>query len=275
MSYKKTIIITGASSGIGAALSTAFAEDGHQLFICARRQDRLAEVAKKSSSIYFSKCDVTSETEVKAFLASVRKRTKAVDALIHCAATMGPVGPLVEADSNDWLSTIQTDLFGAFFFVKHVVPLMEPDRRPRILLLAGGGAFDPMPNASAYGVAKAGIVRLVETLAIELAPRNIAVNALAPGFVKTDIFNTLLEAGHERGGKLYETVVKLLDQWQENDIGRPIECARFLLSDAAAKLTGKTISARLDPWDSAEFLRSVDDIVASKLYATQRDNGEC
>jgi NAD(P)-dependent dehydrogenase (short-subunit alcohol dehydrogenase family) len=169
---------------------------------------------------------------------------------------------------------LKTQLFGAFLVTKHVVPLMRSERRPRILLLSGGGAFDPMPNLSAYGVSKAGIVRLAETLAIELAPKNIAVNALAPGFVPTDIFDPILAAGPERGGALYDTVVSLVAEGSDNDVTLPIECARFLISDAAASLTGKTISARFDPWDQPEFRQCLPEIVASQLYGTQRTNLE-
>jgi len=272
MNATKSIVITGASSGIGAALTRAFAGDGHRLFVCARRTDRLAKVTEGFASAFYAACDVSKEAEVEQFFARVRERMPSVDVLIHCAAVMGPIGLVTDIDSEAWFDALRTDLFGAFLATKHVVPLMQPERRPRILLLSGGGAFDPMPNLSAYGVSKAGIIRLAETLAVELAPRNIAVNVFAPGFVATEIFQSVLEAGRERGGKLYDTIVKLLDGWDDSDIELPLDCARFLISDAAAKLTGKTISARFDPWDEPEFQECVDEIVASRLYATQRTN---
>lgn len=272
MSAAKSIVITGASSGIGAALTKAFARDGQRLFICARRPDRLAQVARDLPSVFHAACDVARESEVESFFARVRERTPSVDALIHCAAVMGPIGPITDIDSEAWLSALRTDLFGAVLVIKHVVPLMKRERRPRILLLSGGGAFDPMPNLSAYGVSKAGIVRLAETLAVELAPRNIAVNVFAPGFVATEIFNTMLKAGPERGGVIYDTVVRLFSEWEDDDIAMPIECARYLISEASAELTGKTISARFDPWDEPEFGECLRDIAKSKIYATQRTN---
>jgi ketoreductase len=266
----KSIVITGASSGIGAALTKALADDGHRLFICARRGERLAEVARAAPSISYAVCNIVSECEVVDFFKLAGDRLGSIDVLIHCAGVMDPIGPALETNSEEWFDTLKTNLFGAFLATKHVVPLMEPARRPRILLLAGGGAFDPMPHLSAYGVAKAGIVRLVETLAIELAPRNIAINALAPGFVATEIFKSMLDAGPERGGYIYAMVVKLLADWGDNDIAVPIDCARFLLSAASAELTGKTISARHDPWDEPEFVECIHEIEKSGLFATQR-----
>lgn len=274
MSEKKTIVITGASSGIGAALTALFAKDGHQLLVCARGAEKLAEATKGLSSTSYLECDVSSEDDVARFFAWVKERAPCVDVLIPCAAVMGPIGPIVDVDANEWLSAIKVDLFGTMLAIKYAVPLMKAERRPRILLLSGGGAFDPMPNLSAYGIAKAGTVRLAETLAIELAPRNIAVNVFAPGFVATGIFDTMLAAGPERGGELYKVIVDLLDRWQDTDIKRPLELARFLISDRAAPLTGKTISARFDPWDEPEFLEVMKDLLASRLYATQRINVE-
>lgn len=268
----KSIVITGASSGIGATLTRAFLADGHRLFVCARRTDRLAEVCEGFASAQYAACDVSNEADVSGFFTLARERMTSIDVLIHCAAVMGPVGLVTDIDSEAWFEALRTDLFGAFLVTKHAVPLMLAERRPRILLMSGGGAFDPMPNLSAYGVSKAGIIRLAETLAVELAPRNIAVNVFAPGFVATEIFESVLHAGPERGGKLYDTIVNLLDGWKETDIEVPLACARFLISDAAAKLTGKTISARFDPWDQPEFLASLDEIAASNLYATQRTN---
>lgn len=270
----KSIVITGASSGIGASLTKALASDGHDLFVCARGEKGLAEVTSGLQRASFATCDVGVESDVRLFFERVGERLGSVDVLIHCAAVIGPIGVVTDVDAQKWLDAVTTDLFGAFLVTKYAVPLMRSENRPRILLLSGGGAFDPMPNLSAYGVSKAGIVRLAESLAIELAPRNIAVNVFAPGFVATGIFDTMLKAGRERGGKLYDTVMSLLDGWDDSDINLPIECARFLISDSAAPLTGKTISARFDPWDEPEFVACLAEVARSRLYGTQRVNVE-
>jgi 3-oxoacyl-[acyl-carrier protein] reductase len=274
MSEQKTIVITGASSGIGAALTKLFAKDGHQLLVCARNRDGLAETTKGLPSAAYFECDVSSEPDIVRFYDWVKERSSSVDVLIPCAAVMGPIGSIVDIDANEWLDAIKIDLFGTMLAIKYAVPLMKAERRPRILLLSGGGAFDPMPHLSAYGTAKAGAIRLAETLALELAPRNIAVNVFAPGFVATGIFDTMLAAGPERGGELYKVIVDLLKGWRDTDLQRPLELARFLISDRAAPLTGKTISARYDPWEEPEFIDSMKELLASRLYATQRTNVE-
>ena len=226
---------TGASSGIGAALTKLFANDGHRLLVCARNSDGLAKATHGLPSTSYFECDVSSEANVVNFFDWVKERTSSVDVLVPCAAVMGPIGSILDVDADKWLEALKIDLFGTMLTIKHAVPLMKAERRPRILMLSGGGAFDPMPNLSAYGISKAGTIRLAETLAIELAPRNIAVNVFAPGFVATGIFDTMLAAGPERGGHLYKVIVDLLDGWRDTDIQRPLELARFLISDRAAQ----------------------------------------
>ena len=268
---RKSIVIAGASSGIGAALAQALAADGHHLYICSRRTELLAEVAKGHTSTFYLGCDVGKEAEVQKFYDLIRERTSSIDALIYCVGVLGPIGLFDEIDSEQWFEAVRSNLFGAYIMAKHVVPLMNPAKWPRILMMSGGGAFDPMPRVSAYGVSKAAIIRLVETLAVELKPRNIAVNAIAPGFVATDIHRATLAAGPRRGGEHYQTTVRLLAE-EEGDIQMPVNCVRYMISEVSAKLTGKTISARHDPWGEAEFDNCIDEIMASSLYSTQRTN---
>jgi len=273
MASRKSIVITGASSGFGAAFARALAQDGHQLFICARRTDRLAELAAGRPNIFYAHCDVSQESEVKDFFRQVGERTRSLDAVIHCAAILGPLGTFDAVDSAEWLAAISTNVLGIYLVAKHAVPLMRSTKRPRILVLSGGGAFDPMPNVSAYGVSKAATVRLVETLAVELKPRNIAVNAVAPGFAATEIHQQTLAAGRQRGGEHFDKTVRLMSHWDDS-MEVPIDCIRYMISDRAAKLTGKTISARYDAWGEPEFDQHIDQIAASPLYTTQRTISE-
>jgi NAD(P)-dependent dehydrogenase (short-subunit alcohol dehydrogenase family) len=160
MSSKKSIVITGASTGLGAAFTKALAQDGHDLFVCAREIDRLAMATTDLPAVFRAACDVASAAEVQTFFDQVRERSRFVDVLIHCAGVLGPVGPSIDIDSDAWFSAVKTNLFGAFLVTKHVVPLMQAERRPRIILLSGGGAFDPMPHVSAYAASKAAITRM-------------------------------------------------------------------------------------------------------------------
>jgi NAD(P)-dependent dehydrogenase (short-subunit alcohol dehydrogenase family) len=269
MASRKSIVITGASSGFGAAFAKALAADGHDLFICARRADRLAEIAAGHPKMFHAPYDVGQEGQVKDFFRQVGEHTRALDAVIHCAGTLGPLGTFETVNSEEWIGAVSTNLIGVYLVAKHALPLLRPEIRPRLLILSGGGAFDPMPHVSAYGVSKAATVRLVETLAVELKSRNIAVNAVAPGFAATEIHAATLTAGRERAGPHFDKTLKLMSTW-DNSMDVPVDCIRYMISDKAAKLTGKTISARYDPWGEPEFDEHLDEIMASPLYSTQR-----
>ena len=266
---RKSVVITGASSGFGAAFARALARDGHNLFICARRSNRLAEVAAGLPAIFYAACDVSQETQVQNFFHQVGERSRSVDAVIHCAAILGPIGTFDSVKSEEWITAVNANVLAAYLVARYALPYLQAAKRPRILMLSGGGAFDPMPNVSAYGVSKAAIVRLVETLAVELQPHDIAVNAVAPGFAATEIHKATLAAGRERGGEHFDKTVSHMSKWDDS-MEIPIACIRYMISEKSAGLTGKTISARYDPWDEPEFDQNIGQIVASPLYSTQR-----
>jgi len=272
MALPKTIVLTGASSGIGAALTRELAADGHRLYVCARRKQRLAEVTKESQIAQYQIVDVANEAEVVAFAEFVRAEAHHVDALICCAGAYGPIGPFHQLNSDAWLQTLQANLFGTFLVAKHFVPLMAGRSGARIVTFSGGGAFNPLPRFSAYAASKAAIVRLSETMAEELKPLGIAVNGVAPGFVKTEIHDATLAAGPEASGEAFYAMTQAKLEEGAVPIEVPVACVRYLLSEAANGLTGKTLSATFDPWASSAFRQHMGDIVASDLYTLRRIN---
>lgn len=272
MSQALRIVITGASAGIGREAARALAADGHRVFACARRADRMLALADSDANIEARTCDVANEEQVRAFVAWLAERTDRIDALINAAGHYGAIGSFEETDTEEWLSAWQSNLAGTYLMSKHLLPLIGKAADGRIINFAGGGAFDPLPRYSAYAVSKAAVVRLSETMAAELRPRGIAVNAIAPGFVATEIHEATLAAGPERAGtELYEmTRKKMRDGAVPVDV--PVNCVRFLLSDAAKGLTGKTLSASFDPWGTPEFADSIDALNESALYTMRRVN---
>jgi NAD(P)-dependent dehydrogenase (short-subunit alcohol dehydrogenase family) len=266
------IILTGGSSGIGAALVRALASDGHTLFVCARRAERLKEVTHGYPLALSHACDVSDEEQVRAFVHWVKQQTPHVDAVINCAGAFAAIGSVSETDSREWFNVISVNLFGTYLVSKFALPLLAGSKRPRIINFAGGGAFGAFKNYSAYATSKAGIVRLTECLAAELAEQGIGVNAVAPGFVATELHEATMEAGPEKAGSVHYERTKAILGGQGVPMSIPVDCVRFLLSDAALGLTGKTISANFDPWRSAAFRLRIGDITRSELYTMRRVN---
>jgi NAD(P)-dependent dehydrogenase (short-subunit alcohol dehydrogenase family) len=266
------VVIAGASSGIGAELARALARDGHHLFICARRADRLSEVARDFPNIRTYVCDVSEQASVGAFAAALAAETGAIDVAINCAGMFGEIGPVETSDNARWRATIEVNLFGTYLVTKHLLPLLRNGCCPRIINFAGGGAFSSFANYSAYACSKAAIVRLTECLADELYPAGVRVNCVAPGFIATDMHKATLAAGEFRAGRLqFRRTQSILEQG-----GAPmenvVECVRALISPAMDELSGKTISSSFDPWQTGAFLASVNEISRSDLYTLRRMN---
>jgi NAD(P)-dependent dehydrogenase (short-subunit alcohol dehydrogenase family) len=270
------IIVTGGSSGIGAGLVAGLAADGHHVYTCARREEKLAAVANGNPRIHTRVCDVSDEAQVKEFVAWVRSQTDHVDGLLNVAGGFGVIGPIEVTDSEAWLQTVRVNLFGSYLMVKHTLPLLERSNDPRILNFSGGGSFSPFPNYSAYACSKSAIVRLTECAAAELAARGVAVNAVAPGFVATDAHRATLEAGPELAGSLqYRRAAALISEGGGEGggaISNVVECVRVLLAPDTRGLTGKTISANFDPWRTDVFKQRVADLTRSDLWTMRRLN---
>jgi NAD(P)-dependent dehydrogenase (short-subunit alcohol dehydrogenase family) len=267
------ILVAGASSGIGAALVRALAEDGHTLFACARRGPELRAVTEGDTLARSRVCDVADEAQVISLARWVDLHVEGLDALVVTAGAQGAIGRVDQTPSDAWWATVRTNLFGVYLLVKHVLPLLRRGRRPRIITFAGGGAFGPFPRFSAYAVAKAGAVRLTECLADELRELGVQVNAVAPGMVATPIHAETLAAGPERAGEQYFNWTRdRLAAGGVVPIDVPIRCVRFLLSEASDGLTGKTISASFDPWQDESFRAHLTEIAESDLYTFRRMN---
>ena len=268
----KVVVISGSSSGIGLALAQDFANTGNQVFACSRNHDRLINAFADYQNVQVFPCDVSDEVAVAKFADFVRTRTKRVDVLINCAGGFGAIGRIDQVSSGDWIQTLNENLFGTFLMIKYFLPSLDNSEAPQILNFSGGGAFSPFPNFSAYACSKAGIVRLTETLAVELQPRGICVNAIAPGIILTEAHKAVIAAGAEKAGSMnFQRTQRLLKHGGAR-MDTLIQCVRALLSKPYQGLTGKTISVNFDPWSSSAFRKHIVDICRSELYTMRRIN---
>ena len=132
----------------------------------------------------------------------VAAKWKAVDGLICCAGIQEPIGPAMEIDPAAWRSTLAVNLDGTFFSIRAFYPLLRRSpRRAKVICFSGGGSTNPRPNFAAYGVAKTGVVRLVETLAAEWEGQPLDINAVAPGAIFTRMTEQVLARGAEFAGQ--------------------------------------------------------------------------
>jgi NAD(P)-dependent dehydrogenase (short-subunit alcohol dehydrogenase family) len=266
------VVITGSSSGIGKIVAEKLRENGHEVWgLARRRQARLRPQRPEATCGYLrsSVCDVSKWASVKKAALAIDKEWGGINALITCAARQGVIGPTVTLDPNEWSETVCVTLDGTLNSIVGFFPLLRKSpQRAKVICFSGGGATSPRPNFSAYAAAKAGVVRLVETLAEEWRDFQIDINAVAPGALPTQMTAEILALGPEgAGSKEYAMAEKTTSAGLEA-FEKICALIAFLLSPQSDGITGRLISA---PWDSWQNLgpRKVD-LAGSDVFTLRR-----
>jgi len=209
MSAREYAVITGASSGIGAATATLLAENGYHVIAGARRRDRLDALAASNENIEAVELDVTDQSSVDALASQLRGKPVAV--LINCAGGAFDAASVADADPEIWKKTFDVNVVGSVRMVKAITPLMSAHGRGHIVIISSTAGHRSYENGGSYVAAKFAETSLVETLRLELNGQPIRVTEIAPGMVKTDEFAKVRFNGDvDRAAKVYEGVTRPL-----------------------------------------------------------------
>lgn len=205
-------VITGASSGIGAATARRLVGEGYTVWACARRTDRLAELAAEHpDAITAVELDVTSATSVAALAARVAQQADGVAVLVNNAGGAVGLEPVADADPGDWLQMFQTNTLGAMRVTQALLPALERGGGGHIVLTGSIAGYGVYEGGGGYSAAKYGARALMETLRLELNGRPVRVSEVAPGMVATEEFSLVRFRGdQQRAAKVYEGVAEPL-----------------------------------------------------------------
>lgn len=192
----KTVIITGASRGIGAATARAFADAGAHVALVARSTPEIAELAgeigEKAIAI---PCDVSRYAEVQAAVDMTVKTFGRLDVLVNNAGVVAPIGPLAGADPESWGKTIDINLKGVMHGMHAVMPWMIDQKGGTIINISSGAAHSPVEGWSAYCSSKAGVYMLTRAADHELREKGLRVLGLSPGTVATGMQQEIKDSG--------------------------------------------------------------------------------
>lgn len=256
------ILITGVSSGIGLSLARLFQQE--EVWGLSRRPP------PKDLRIRFSTCDVAEWRQILEAGDQISTEWGALDALIHCAGTQGIIGAAVDVDPPEWVRTVRENIEGAYFVIRAFLPFLTrtPCLRAKVLLFSGGGASYGRPNFSAYACAKTGLVRLVETLAMEWQDLPIDINILAPGSINTRMTHEILQLGPEiTGDAEYKRALSQLENGGDS-LEKVISMVKFLISSESDGICGRFISAQWD--DQNKLLNAIREIDNRDAFRLRR-----
>ena len=209
---KPVAVVTGASSGIGAATALLLAEHGFHVVAVARRAERLQELVRKSADIESMVVDVTSDNDVMKLAQHLSG--KPVELLVCNAGGAFDFDTVITSDPEIWMKTYDVNVVGSVRTIKALVPLMTEHGKGHLVLITSTAGQVAYENGGSYVAAKHGEVALARTLRLELSVLPIRVTEIAPGMVKTDEFAlTRFSGDQERAAKIYAGVAKpLTDQ---------------------------------------------------------------
>lgn len=242
----RRVLITGAGSGIGLTLARRFAAEGDRVAICDARAEAIAQVQADHPDFIARQADVIDEAQMGAFLAEVETEWGGVDVVCANAGTGGPAGRIEDMDYDAWKDCVGVNLFGTFLTCRWAARLMRAQGSGLIVITSSTAGLFGYPLRSPYATAKWGLVGLTKTLAGELGPDGVRVNAIAPGAVIGERMERVLANESAASGKpieeLRQTYVKgvSLRSWVSAD--DLADMALFLASPAASKITGQIMA---------------------------------
>jgi NAD(P)-dependent dehydrogenase (short-subunit alcohol dehydrogenase family) len=259
-------LVTGGGRGLGRAFAQALARAGAAVSVIARSEDQLAETVRliqgAGGRAIAIPADVTDRDAVEGAVATIERRLGSVDLLANNAGVYAPVGPAWEVDPDRWWRTIEVNLLGPFLCARAVLPGMVARRRGRIINISSGAAAVQYPYGSAYGISKAALTFMTNSLAAETKGYGVSVFSYVPGTVRTAMSEHLAESPevHRWIGYRFR---KKFEEGSDTPVEEAVRVFMILASGRADALSGRHISVSDDV---AELVRRVEEIEKNDLY---------
>ncbi len=246
----KVAVITGGGTGIGKQTALLLAQEGADVVVLGPLADELELVRKEVETLsrrcLAYKANVADEDQVNAAIEASLKSLGQIDVLINNAAILGPAAPVAQMSVRSWTEEIAVNLTGSFLCCRAVLPAMMEQKSGKIINITSVAGQRAYPLRSAYAVSKAGLIALTRTLAAEVGPYNIRVNAIAPGPVSGNRMKRVIEGRARSTGQStaeveasYLGALALGRMVEEEDVAR---MALFLASEQGDNITGQVFN---------------------------------
>ena len=238
------VLITAGAAGIGRAMAEAFIGSGYRVHVCDIDPGAIDSFLQANPEASAIQADISNVTQVGQVFDDLTKQYGRLDLLINNAGIAGPTAHVEDIDPAEWDQTIAVDLNSQFYCTRKAIPLLKSSRGS-IISIASSVVFTGCPGRAAYTAAKWAVVGFTKTLAMELGPDGIRVNAICPGSVAGERLNAVIERDAKKRGQSVDAIRDVyLRQSSLRTFIRPEDVANlalFLASDLGSKISGQAI----------------------------------
>jgi len=245
----KRILVTGGAAGIGRAIAARFVAAGDRVLVCDVDGAALAHTEAALPGIVALSCDVADVAQVEALFAAVESELGGLDVLVDNVGIGGPTGPAETLSSADWQRVMDVNLTGTFEVTRRAIPLLKQTEGAIVVMSSAAGRYG-YPNRLAYCVSKWGLVGFAKTLAMELGPDGISVNAVLPGAVGGERFDRVIAGRAALSGRsIEETMLEGLASQSLKHVVDPTHVADlvyFLTTPAGRSISGAALPIDCD-----------------------------
>lgn len=241
----RRVLVTAGASGIGLEIVRAFAAAGARVFACDVQAEGLDRLSAELPEVGSCLADVSSEEQVARLFEATDRELGGLDVLVNNAGVAGPTGGVETLSLDDWNRTLAVNITGQFLCARLAVPRLRQGRNPSIVNLSSAAGHLGMPGRSPYSASKWAVIGFTKTLALELGPDGIRVNAILPGAVDGPRIRAVIAAKAQALGKPIEEVTRIYtSQSALNRMVTATDIANMVLfaaSDLAASVTGQEL----------------------------------
>ncbi|HPH83324.1 MAG TPA: SDR family NAD(P)-dependent oxidoreductase [Flavobacteriales bacterium] len=204
----ETILISGASSGIGKATAMLLAKSGRNLILTGRRSDRLTELKRELEllgvQVFTGVFDIQSRKETEAFVSTIPEEFQSIRVLVNNAGLAAGLSSIQDGDIDDWDQMIDTNLKGLLYLTKAIIPLLRKVEGSQIINIGSIAGKEVYPNGNVYCASKHAVDALTRAMRIDLLPLNIRVSSVSPGMVETEFSLVRFKGDADRASSVYK-----------------------------------------------------------------------
>lgn len=206
---KKTVLVTGATAGIGAAIADRFAKEGYRLIVTGRRKERLETISERlkheyQTDVFSLNFDIRSQEEVENAIDSLPEEWRTIDVLVNNAGLAAGMDPIHEAKIDDWERMIDTNVKGLLYISRKIMPQMTQRKQGHIINIGSIAGKQTYPKGHVYCASKHAVDSLSKAMRTDLLPYGIKVTQVRPGLVETEFSLVRFKGDEEKASKVYE-----------------------------------------------------------------------